>query len=74
MNSEGRTDAIMFLADKIYVVEAKLDAPSAQEAIEQIDEKGYTERFLDSDKKIFKLGLNFSSKSRTIKDWVLKED
>ena len=74
MNSEGRTDAIMFLADKIYVVEAKLDAPSAQEAIKQIDEKGYTERFLDSDKKIFKLGLNFSSKSRTIKDWVLKED
>ncbi len=64
MNSEGRTDAIMFLADKVYIVEAKLDAPSAWEAIK---------RFLGSSLKVQKLGLNFSSKTGTIGDWVLTE-
>lgn len=73
MNSEGRTDAVMYLSDKVYVVEAKLDARSAQEAIDQIDDKGYAERFLGSGRKVLKLGLNFSSKTRTIEDWILTE-
>lgn len=71
MNSEGRTDAVMYLGDCVYIVEAKLDAPSAQDAVNQITEKGYDKRFLGSPLKIKKLGLNFSSKTRTIEDWVL---
>ena len=73
MNSEGRTDVIMYLADKVYIVEAKLDAPSAQDAIDQINEKGYAERFRGSSLKVLKLGLNFSSKTGTIEDWKMTE-
>ena len=70
MNSGGRTDAIMFMKDTVYVVEFKLDA-SAQAAVDQIDEKGYVTRFGVGDRKVRKLGLNFSSKTGTINDWIL---
>ena len=39
MNSEGRTDALMYLGNTVYIVEAKLDA-SPEEALRQIEEKG----------------------------------
>lgn len=68
MNSEGRTDALLYLGDTVYVVEAKLDS-TPQEALKQIQEKGYTTRFAGSGKKVVCLGLNFSSKTRTIESW-----
>lgn len=69
MNSEGRTDAIMYLGDTVYIIEAKLDA-SAEEALRQIKEKGYATRFAGTDKRIICLGLNFSSRTRTIDNWL----
>ena len=69
MNSEGRTDAIMYLGDTVYIIEAKLDA-SAEEALRQIKEKGYATRFAGTDKRIICLGLNFSSRTRTIDSWL----
>ena len=68
MNSEGRTDAILYLGDVIYIVEAKLDA-SPEEALEQIRQKGYASRFEGSGKQVVSIGLNFSSKTRTIESW-----
>lgn len=73
MNSEGRTDAVMYIGDKVYVIEAKLDAASAQEAINQINTKGYADRFLGTGVQVKKLGLNFSSKTRTIADWIISD-
>lgn len=70
MNSQGRTDAIMYLGDTVYIVEAKLDS-SADEALRQIREKGYATRFAGSGKKIVCIGLNFSSKTRTIDNWII---
>ncbi len=69
INSEGRTDAVMYLGDTVYVVEAKLDAGSAQEALKQIDSRGYATRFAGSKLQVKRLGINFSSKTRTIQDW-----
>ena len=71
MNSEGRTDAIMYLGDTVYIVEAKLDS-SSDEALRQIEEKGYAARFAGSGKNVVRLGLNFSSKTRTIEGWAIK--
>ncbi|MBR0301437.1 MAG: AAA family ATPase [Bacteroidales bacterium] len=73
MNSEGRTDAVMVLNDTVYVIEFKLDATSAKEAIEQIDTRGYTARFAASNRKVRKLGLNFSSRTGTISDWIVED-
>ncbi len=71
MNSEGRTDALLYLGDTVYIVEAKLDS-SPQEALNQIEEKGYATRFAGSGKNIVRLGLNFSSKTRTIDGWAIQ--
>lgn len=71
MNSEGRMDAIMYLGDNIYIIEAKLDA-SAEAALKQIEEKGYATRFAGSGKSVVRLGLNFSSKTRTIDGWAFQ--
>ena len=68
MNSEGRTDVLMYLGDTVYVIEAKLDS-SPEEALRQIQEKGYASRFAGSPLKVVLLGLNFSSKTRTIDSW-----
>lgn len=71
MNSEGRTDALMYLGDTVYIVEAKLDA-SPEDALRQIQEKGYASRFAGSGKKVVCLGLNFSSTARTIDSWLIQ--
>lgn len=71
MNSEGRTDAVMYLGDTVYIVEAKLDS-SPEEALRQIEEKGYVTRFAGSGKDVVRIGLNFSSKTRTIDRWVVR--
>lgn len=68
MNSEGRTDAIMYLGDTVYIVEAKMDS-TPEEALRQIRERGYADRFAGSGKKVICLGLDFSSKTRTIESW-----
>lgn len=68
MNSEGRMDALMYLGDTVYIIEAKLDS-SADEALAQIQQKGYAVRFAGTGKTVIGLGLNFSSKTRTIEAW-----
>jgi len=65
MNSEGRTDALMYPGDTVYIIEAELDS-SPEEALRQIEEKGYATRFAGSGKNVVRLGLNFSSQTRTI--------
>ena len=69
MNSEGRTDAVMYLGDTVYIIEAKLDS-SPEEALRQIKEKGYATRFAGTGKEVILLGLNFSSKTRTLDNWI----
>ena len=61
-------DALMYLGDTVYIIEAKLDS-SADEALAQIQQKGYAVRFAGTGKTVIGLGLNFSSKTRTIEAW-----
>ncbi len=72
MNSEGRTDALMYLGNTIYVIDAKLDF-SPEEALRQIHDKGYATRFSGSGKKLVLIGLNFSSSTRTLDDWLIDD-
>lgn len=67
--SNGRID-IVFDTDKyVYIIELKRDK-SAEVALKQIEEKGYDKPFLASGKKIIKLGINFSSETKTIDGWA----
>lgn len=67
--SNGRID-IVFDTDKyVYIIELKRDE-SAEVALKQIEEKGYDKPFLASGKNIIKLGINFSSETKTIDGWA----
>lgn len=68
--SNGRID-IVFDTDRfVYIIELKRDQ-SPETALRQIDEKGYDKPFLTSGKQIIKLGINFSSATRTIDGWAM---
>ncbi len=68
----GRADAVMKLNDAIYVFEFKYDR-SAAEALAQIGERGYLVPFEADGRKLFKVGVNFSSKTQTVEDWIIEE-
>ena len=59
-----RVDAVLRVGDYIYIIECKLDK-SAKEAMQQIDDKGYADKYINnirSGKKLVKIGMNFSTK------------
>ena len=71
--SRGRIDLVLQTADYIYVMEFKLDG-SAEEAITQIEEKQYSLPFRNDRRKVFEIGVNFSSQARNIDRWIVKEN
>ena len=68
----GRADMVMYTAKAIYVFELKMNKP-AQEALDQIDGKGYMVPFTADGRKLVKCGISFSTKTRTIEEWMIKE-
>ena len=69
----GRADAVVYMPDAVFVFELKYDG-SAEEAIRQIDEKGYLIPYSADGKRLFKIGVNFDSSQRTIGDWIIREE
>ena len=69
----GRADMVMHTAKAIYVFELKINK-TAQEALEQIDKKGYMIPYTADGRKLVKCGISFSTQTRTIEDWVIKEE
>ena len=66
--SNGRIDITLETDKYVYIIELKRDQ-SPEVALAQIEEKGYDKPFLASGKQIIKLGINFSSETRTIDGW-----
>lgn len=71
--SNGRIDMILKTDKYIYVMEFKFDG-TAEEALRQIDEKGYAVPFNQDSRQLMKIGVNFSSKTRNIDDWRVEQD
>ena len=69
--SEGRVDLVLQTDKFIYVMEFKLDG-TAEEALQQIDERHYARPFLSDIRKLFKIGVNFSAKTRNIERWIVQ--
>ena len=67
-SSTGRLDILVKTHTTVYVMELKMDG-SVDEALQQIDDKGYTIPYEADGRKVVKVGINFSSKERTIKEW-----
>ena len=69
--SRGRIDLVLKTRDYIYVMEFKLDG-SAEDAIKQIEDRQYALPFASDPRKLFKIGVNFSSRTRNIEKWVVR--
>ena len=77
-SAAGRADAVVETDDAVYVFEFKLDG-SADDALKQIDDKGYLIPYsatLAEDgtpKKLVKIGASFDSEKRTLGEWKIVE-
>lgn len=67
----GRADSIAETERFVYIFEFKVDQ-TADAALEQIEEKGYALPYGADSRKIFKIGVNFSSEKRNIEDWKMR--
>lgn len=68
----GRADAVLQLPNTIYVFELKYDG-SSEDALRQIDDKGYLIPYNVRDKNLVKVGVNYDSTLRTIGNWIIAE-
>ena len=66
--SEGRVDCIVETGGYVYVFEFKLDG-TADEALRQIEEKGYARPYEADPRQVFRIGAGFSSVTGTVSDW-----
>ena len=66
--SEGRADCIIETKKRIYIFEFKLDG-TADDALRQIEDKGYARPYYSDQRPVRKIGVSFSSQSGTIDDW-----
>ncbi|MBR4985579.1 MAG: ATP-binding protein [Proteobacteria bacterium] len=69
-SAAGRCDALIETDDTLYLFEFKLDG-TAEEALKQIDDKGYAIQYEAGDKKVVKIGVNFDKDKRTIERWII---
>lgn len=65
--SAGRIDMFIKTEKFYYIIELKLNK-SATEALQQIEDKNYALPFSSDNQKIIKVGVNFSTSTRTISD------
>ncbi len=63
VTDRGRIDLTMFVKDKIYIIEFKV---GGADALVQIKQKAYHEKYLSENKEIYLIGINFDDKERNI--------
>ena len=68
--SESRMDMVIETKDYVYIVEFKLNA-APEEALKQIEEKGYAKPFVMDSRKLYRIGVNFSLEKRCIDGWII---
>ena len=68
----GRADVVCRTKDRTYVFEFKVDG-SAEDALKQIDEKGYMIPY-KKEGRCVKVGVNISSVTRTLESWKVAEE
>jgi len=69
----GKADCIVLTTDSVYIFEFKLTGnSSAEDALNQIKEKRYAEKYLVDGKTIVLIGAGFDEVTRTIRDWKVE--
>ena len=70
--NEGRIDLVLQTDQYIYIMEFKLNG-TAEEALQQINDKHYALPFEADSRKLLRIGINFSSKTRNIEKWLAED-
>ena len=68
----GRIDMVIQTDKYYYIIEFKLNG-TAEEAIAQINRKDYALPFAMDNRKIYKIGIQFSKETRNIDRWIVEE-
>ena len=66
----GRVDMVVWMPDTIYVFELKTHG-TPQDALQQIDSKGYAIPYQADDRPVVKVGVIFDTENRVPKEWAL---
>ena len=69
--TDGRMDILIQTDNYVYILELKIDK-SADVALQQIEEKQYAAAFAGDTRRIFKIGVNFSSETRRMTEWKIR--
>ena len=72
VQSQGRVDCVVETPQYVYIFEFKLDG-TADEALSQIEDKGYAREYESDNRRVFKIGASFSSETGTISDWKVQD-
>ncbi|NDV63811.1 ATP-binding protein [Bacteroides sp. 224] len=70
-SARGRADAVVKTDDYIYVFEFKLNG-TAEEALRQIDEKGYLIPYTADGRQLVKVGVSFDKQERNLGKWLIE--
>ena len=68
----GKADVVVLMPDAVYVMELKLNG-TAQEALQQIVDKGYARPYEHDGRRVVRIGVGFSMESKTVEEWVIDE-
>ena len=70
--NKGRMDAVVETEGRVYIFEFKLNL-SAQEALAQIHQKAYYEKYQLDPRPLTLLGVAFNAETGEIADWLVEE-
>ena len=68
----GRADCVVETDQYVYIFEYKLDQ-SCDKALKQMKDKGYALPYAKDHRKVFLIGVSFSSKIRNIAEWKIRK-
>lgn len=66
----GRMDAVLEANKKIFIMEFKMGKGSEQEALKQIREKKYHEKYLNCGKQVVLVGIGFDPDAKNIAQYI----
>jgi len=65
VTNKGRIDLTLFIEDKIYIIEFKV----GNKALKQIKERKYYEKYLNENKEIYLVGIEFDENEKNISNF-----
>lgn len=68
----GRADLVVWMPDAIYIFELKVH-DTAQNALAQIDDRGYAIPYETDGRKVVKVGVKFNVETRVPEEWAIAE-